>query len=392
MNRPERVAYADCFSGISGDMFLGAILHCGMPEDYFLSEVNKIGLDGVRIQVTHAKSHGIGCCKVEILSEIQQQFRHLPSIKKLLQESSLNKDVIEKSLQVFEEIARAEAKVHQIDIEKVHFHEIGAIDTIIDVVGVITGLQYLGINTLYCSPLPSPRGFVICDHGKLPLPAPAVCEILEGVPSYGVNIDKELVTPTGAALVKVLAIDFGPMPSMRILASGYGAGSHTLPDNQPNLFRLITGAAEKTEEEKQVEVIETNLDDWNPEGFPYLCELLFEKGALDVSLTSILMKKGRPGFTLTVISPLHSAPDIRTLILNETTSIGLRFRKENRQTLPRCIVEVGTPWGKIKAKKVTCENGERVYPEYEECRKVAKKHNVPLHLIYDMIKGKVENL
>lgn len=390
MNSPERIAYADCFSGISGDMFLGALLHCGMPEDFFRAEIDKLGLDGFNISISPANSHGIGCCKIEIQNNLQQQFRHLSSITKIIEESSLDPLIIDKSLLIFKEIARAEAKVHQIDIEKVHFHEVGALDTIIDVVGVVAGLHYLGITNLYCSPLPSPRGFVICDHGKLPLPAPAVCEILRGIPCYGVDIDKELVTPTGAALIKVLAKDFGPMPPLRIQANGYGIGSHILPDNQPNLFRIITGLPENTAEEQQVEVITTNLDDWNPEGFPYLCELLFVKGALDVSLTSILMKKGRPGFTLKVISPLTLSLDLRQLILSETTAIGLRFRKENRQTLPRRIIDVSTPWGNIKAKKIIIGNDQVIYPEYEDCRRVAKQHKVPLHFVYDAVKSKAE--
>jgi len=214
------------------------------------------------------------------------------------------------------------------------------------------------------------------------LPAPAVCELLRGIPVYGVPIEQELVTPTGAALLRVLADHFGPMEPMIIEQTGYGAGSHVLPDQRPNLFRLIVGRTNSVNESQEVEIIETNLDDWNPEGFPYVCDLLLAKGALDVSLAPLQMKKGRPGFRLQVICiPAHGHM-LKEIILSETTAIGLRFRREQRYTLARKKVFVETRWGKLQAKKVWTPAGNLIYPEYEACREIAARHKVPLQLVY----------
>ncbi len=383
------IGYADCFSGISGDMFLGALIHCGLSEEHLRNDLTKLGLDDYDIKVIPHKVNGIGSIKIDVIGNPQQDFRHLSSILAILDGAELPEFIITQSKKVFIELARAEAHVHQIDIEKVHFHEVGAIDTIVDIVGTVAGLHHLGVEKLIASPIPAPRGFVKCDHGILPLPAPAVCEILKGVPCYGVEMEQELVTPTGAALIKVLTDDFGTMPPMKIDTTGYGAGSHTLPNNHPNLFRLIIGEATTVAEQQQVEMIETHLDDWNPEGCPHLFDLLLSHGALDVSLTPIQMKKGRPGFKLQVIcSPAH-ASTIKKTIFCETSAIGLRYHSIQRQTLPREMIEVATHWGTILAKKVSTPDGDRVYPEYEECRKVALQHGVSLHTVYNsVIKGK----
>lgn len=387
MNPSPRLAYADCFSGVSGDMFLGALLHCGLPEEILRRELARIDIGEFSLSLSTPTICGIGSCKVHIEpGATQQDFRHLESICSILKKSSLDTAVIERSLAVFTELARAEAKVHDTKPENIHFHEVGAVDTIIDIVGTVAGLHYLGIEKLVTAPIPQPRGFVKCAHGTLPLPAPAVCEILRDVPCYGVELEQELVTPTGAAILKVLSDDFGKMPPMIISSTGYGAGSHTLPDHQPNLFRLILGAPVHVDEHQQVEVIETNIDDWNTEGFPYLLEKLFEQGALDVSLTPLHMKKGRPGFGLQVIAPLHLALNLKEIIFSETPAIGLRYRRESRQTLSREIVEVETPWGKLAAKQVITPKGAQIYPEYEECRKIALAHNIPLREVYAAIR------
>ncbi len=382
MSRLHLTAYADCFAGISGDMFLGALIHNGFAASVLQEELDKLDISGYDIDINKKISCGISAIHVAVHGEPQHHYRHLSTIVALLQNSRLNHQVISQSIKVFQEIARAEAKVHGIPVEAVHFHEVGAVDTIVDVVGTIAGLFHLGVSRLYSSPLPTPRGFVKCAHGRLPLPAPAVCEILSGVPCYGVDQTCELVTPTGAALLKVLSRGFGPMPPMSIISTGYGAGSHELSDNTPNLFRLILGNHDEVQEHQEVEVIETHLDDWSPEGFPHLCALLFDNGALDVSLTPIQMKKGRPGFAIKIISPPHLARPLRQILLTETTSIGLRYRREYRQTLPRRTVTVSTPWGSLSAKQVETPGGTRIYPEYEECRKIAAKHVVPLHQVY----------
>ncbi len=386
MTSPTLIGYADCFSGISGDMFLGAVLHCGMPEELLRDELAKLKIDGYQLSISSRRINGIGSTKVDVLCEKNQEFRHLSKILDLLHNSNLDDRIISYAEKVFIILAQAEAKVHDIELEKVHFHEVGALDTIIDIVGSIAGLTHLGIEKLYSSPLPSPHGFVHCSHGMLPLPAPAVCEILEGVPCYGVNIEHELVTPTGAALIKGLASGFGHMVPMTIKKTGYGAGSTIREKGLPNLFRLITGEAVSVNEKQEVEVIETNLDDWSPEGYPHLCDKLFDAGALDVNLTPIHMKKGRPGFKLQVISSAAHSAAIKNTLFRETTSIGLRFRKEHRVTLEREHIEVTTPWGRIQAKKVTRPDGDIIYPEYEECRKLALQHGIALGRVYDAVK------
>ncbi|MBU1567292.1 MAG: nickel pincer cofactor biosynthesis protein LarC [Proteobacteria bacterium] len=381
-----RIGYADCFSGISGDMLLGALLHAGLDRQLLVEELSKLRLAGLDMQIAEKTIQSISCVQVRVNSEQRQELRTLPAILALLERSELEAPVVKRASQVFRALAMAEAKVHNITAEQVHFHEVGALDTIVDVVGVVFGLQQLGIRRLVSSPLPTGHGFVECAHGLLPLPAPAVCELLQGIPTYGVDLRQELVTPTGAALIATLADSFGPLPPLTISATGYGAGSRILSNGQPNLLRLIIGESADVAECQVVEVIETNLDDWSPEGFPHLTELLFARGALDMTLTPVHMKKGRPGFTLQVISPPALAQPLKETILAHTTAIGLRFRREERQTLPRDIVTVTTKWGEIKAKKVQSPTGWVVHPEYEECRRVALNHGLPLSEVYNEVR------
>lgn len=382
MPSPPTIAYADCFSGVSGDMLLAALLHAGLSEDRLREELAKLPINDVEITLTATTDQAIAARRVEIRSTRQQELRHLPDLLDILSRSRLSEKVCTTSAAIFTAIATAEAKIHGIAVDQVHFHEIGAIDTIIDVVGTVVGLELLGIKRLIASPLPLGRGFVQCAHGRLPLPAPAVCELLRDVPTYGVEIEQELVTPTGAALISGLAGSYGPMPSMTITATGYGAGSHILPHAQPNLLRLIIGRENRVAEAQTVEVIETNLDDWSPEGFPFLCERLFIAAALDVSLSPLQMKKGRPGYCLQVICQAAHAPALEELIFTETTAIGLRRRQEQRRTLPRRQITVPSPWGEIIAKQVTTPHGERIYPEYEACRAIAQQHGVSLPEVY----------
>ena len=377
-----RIAYADCFAGVSGDMFLGALLHAGLDEDLLRRELGRLDIGPFKLSVEKKTSCSIEGLSVRVGNEPRPEFRHLSSILAVLDRSGLPEQVTTRAAEVFRELAVAEAKVHGIAIEQVHFHEIGAVDTIIDVVGAVLGLHLLDIRRLTASPVPMGRGFVACAHGALPLPAPAVCELLRGLPVYGAPIEQELVTPTGAALLKVLADHFGPMEPMTIDATGYGAGAHILPDNRPNLFRLIIGQANTVTEAQEVEIIETNLDDWNAEGFPYVCDLLLGRGALDVSLAPLQMKKGRPGFRLQVICAPAHALRLKETILSETSAIGLRFRREQRSTLARERIFVDTRWGKIQAKKVWTPAGVVIHPEYEACREIAARHTVPLQQVY----------
>jgi len=382
MTASTKVAYLDCFSGISGDMFLGALLNAGLPQKHLLAELKKLHLEPFEFISATKNVSSIAACSVTIHSQTKRSFRNLSDITAILEASSLEQSVIDKSLTVFNRLAVAEAQVHGKPVEEIHFHEVGALDTIIDVVGTIAGLSLLGVETLLCSPLPLGRGFVRCAHGNLPLPAPAVCNLLEHVPVYGVEAETELVTPTGAALAVSLAESFCALPPMTITATGYGAGDHAGTDDRPNLLRLFIGWQETVSETQQVEVIETNIDDWNPEGFPYLFERLFANDALDVSLVPIQMKKGRPGICLQVICHFQHGPKLKEIILSETSAIGLRFRNERRMTLPRETVLLSSRWGSVSAKKVQTPAGIRVYPEYESCRIIAAKHELPLECVY----------
>lgn len=374
--------YLDCFSGISGDMFLGALIDAGLSRQLLEHELAKLKLEPYEFQVVETKIQSITATSISIESKSQQRFRNLADITEILSRSALEKPVIRKSLAVFQCLAEAEAKVHGKPVNEIHFHEVGALDTIIDVVGTVAGLHLLGIKKVYCSPLPLGRGFVNCAHGNLPLPAPAVCNLLKDIPVYGIDAARELVTPTGAALAATLVDQFGEIPAITPTATGYGAGDWPGTDDRPNLLRLIMGYSEIVEEAQQVEVIETNLDDWSPEGFPFLCDRLFASQALDVSLIPIQMKKGRPGFCLRVIARLQDSPKLKEIILTETSAIGLRYRTEQRLTLPRTFVEVNTRWGRVTAKKVEMANGSKIYPEYESCRLIAEKHSLSLDTVY----------
>ncbi len=379
---PQKIAYADCFSGISGDMFLAGLLDSGLPGEVLRSGLARLGLAGVELEISKEKQQGLSATRVRVTMAGEQPPRTWENIQGLLKECELTAPVRKKSLAVFAALAGAEAKVHGCAPAKVHFHELGGVDTLVDVVGTLIGLDHLGIEKIISSPLPMPRGWVTCDHGRLPLPAPAVCELLTGVEVYGVDLDQELVTPTGAALLKTLASSFGPLPPMVIHRVGYGSGSRVRRDGRPNLFRLIIGRARACTEVQEVEVIETSLDDWAPESFQFVSEQLFGAGALDVSIAPIQMKKGRPGFLLQVLADPAHALACKQLILSETTAIGLRFRTEQRLTLARTPGHVATPWGRVQVKKIETPCGPVLYPEYEDCCRLAKAHKIPLRTVY----------
>lgn len=379
------IAYADCFSGISGDMFLGALLDAGLPEQVLRDALAKLDLDGYRLSVSHLTRSGIRATKLDVEVEKEQPFREYSSIKELLAKSSLTEPVKERALNIFQALAEAEAYVHGCDPDKVHFHEVGAIDSIIDIVGAAVGLDYFAVSRFISSPLPMPSGWVQCQHGRLPLPAPAVCELTKEMPVYGVDLQTELVTPTGAAIIKATSSDFGPMPNMASRQVGYGAGTKELANQQPNLFRLFLGESIDASEHQEVIITETNLDDWSPEGFPYLSEKLFQNGALDVVMIPIQMKKGRPGFTIQVISSVAGAKQLQEIILTETTAIGLRYRREQRWTLPRQTGTVSTQWGEVQAKRIDTPAGPRLTPEYEDCSRVARKTGQPLSDVYQEV-------
>jgi len=384
------IAYLDCFSGIAGDMLLAALLDAGLPLATLNEQLALLPISGYQLLTARTQESGIAALRLtvrETAATDSDQPHHQPhrswlEIDAMLAASRLADPTKSKARRIFAALATAEGKVHGRPREEIHFHEVGAVDAVVDIVGAVIGLAHLGIERLVCSPLPMPSGWVSCAHGSLPLPAPAVLELLAGAPTYGVELAQELVTPTGAAIVKGLAADFGPMPPMTIEKTGYGAGSRPRADGRPNLLRLVLGQSHLPAEAQSVEVIETHLDDWAGEGFPYLCEQLFARQALDVALVPILMKKGRPGFLLRVLADPAHALALKQCILSETTAIGLRCHREERWTLPRRAGTVSTEWGEIAVKKVVTPAGPVLYPEYESCREAAIRCRVPLARIH----------
>ncbi len=363
-------------------MLLGALIDAGWPESELHECVERLGLYGVRIKVSRETIQQINAVRVHVESDGTQPLRHLPQIRETLEQSTLPGQVQNMAMNVFRRLAEAEAAVHGCTVDKVHFHEVGAMDALVDIVGAAAGLAWLKIEQLACSPLPMPGGFVRCSHGELPLPAPAVCELLRGIPVYGVNLDQELVTPTGAALAREMAREFGRLPPMKLERTGYGAGAMQRPDGRPNLLRFIIGTGFQAREAQRVEVIETHLDDWNAELWPHVSQQLMDSGALDVSLTPMLMKKGRPGYLLRVVSDPIQGPHLRQMILAETSGIGLRSRMEERTTLPRRNVTLETPWGPIQAKEIDTPAGPVITPEFEACRQMAQRHGLALQFVY----------
>jgi hypothetical protein len=378
----DRLLYLDCFAGISGDMFLGLLLDLGCSEASLREGLARLALPGWQLTVHRDPAGPIAATGIEVAITGPQPRRTWQEIRDWLAAAPLPDSIRARALAVFKLLAAAEARVHGCTPDEIHFHEVGATDAIIDIVGTAIGLDILAIDRILCSPLPMPHGQVECAHGLLPLPAPAVCELLKGAPVYGVELEQELVTPTGAALVRQLAEGFGPMPPMLIEQVGYGRGRQELGDGRPNLLRGVIGRSRKASEAAEVEVISCNLDDWSPEGFPFLSEKLFSLGVLDVILIPVQMKKGRPGFLLQVICRPGEGWEAQRLILTETTSIGLRFHREERWTLPRRLGTVATPLGRIRVKLAEAPNGPVLYPEYEDCRRLALETGRPLKAIY----------
>lgn len=381
------IAYFDCFSGISGDMALGAFIDLGVPADWLKESIYKIPLTDFDLSVSVVSRSGINAKRVEVKISDNSPTRDYTRIHNLISESPLSEKVKEKSISVFEIIAEAEAVIHGCPKEKVHFHELGGVDAIVDIVGTALCVEYLGITKIFASKIPMPSGFVTCRHGKIPVPAPATLSILKEVQVYGVDITHELVTPTGAAIVKAFSESFGVFPDMTVDGSGYGAGKHVL-ENIPNLLRIVTGRSdEKTVYSKEKIVqIETCIDDMNPEIFGFLMDRLFEDGALDVYWTSVFMKKNRPGTEVHVICRHDKKDDVIKRILSETTTLGVRCHEAERNILLRKNVEIVTSYGKVSVKCITNPDGStRFFPEYEVCKKIAIEKKVPLKNVYENI-------
>ncbi|MDI6689291.1 MAG: nickel pincer cofactor biosynthesis protein LarC [Actinomycetota bacterium] len=381
-----KIAYFDCFSGISGDMVLGALLDAGFPFEVLLTELKKLPLKDYEIKAEKVEKLGISATKVCVRAEEKGIIRTWSNVKSIIQESKLHPDVKEESQRIFLKLAEAESKTHRKSIDQVHFHEIGAHDTLIDIVGTVIGLHYLGIKEIYSSPLATGMGLMKTEHGVLPIPAPATLEILKDIPIYSAGIATELVTPTGAAIIKTYAKEFGEMPPLKIASIGYGAGTRDL--KIPNVLRILVGEALSIGEEMDlVETIRANIDDMNPEVYHHVMERLFEAGALDVWLTPIYMKRNRPGVTLSVLLPLRIEEKILEILFEETTTLGIRCSRETRRKLTREILEIDTEFGPI-AIKMGKFRGRivNISPEYEDCARIARESNVPLKLVYEKAK------
>ena len=379
-----KIAYFDCFSGASGDMILGAMMDAGLPLDVLTNELAKLDLGHYDLQVEKVTKKGMGGSQAKVLIDDDHHHhhhRHLHHIEEIIGQSDLSDKVKTKSLAIFKRLAEAEAKVHRTTIDEIHFHEVGAVDAIIDVVGAVAGLAALEIEKIYCSALHVGTGTVECAHGTLPVPAPATAELIQGKPVYSTGVEGELLTPTGAAILTTLASsEFGIMPAMTLETTGYGAGNADIAI--PNLLRITIGdTAEEVKglESERVAVVETSIDDMNPQIYDYLMEKMLQMGVMDVFLVPLHMKKNRPGTLLTVLCRPEMVDQITDFIITETTTIGLRWRIDSRLKAGREIKAMETPYGVIKFK--VAKSGNRtvnVSPEYEDCKRVAIKKNIAL--------------
>lgn len=374
--------YLDTFSGISGDMFLGLLFDLGINPDALHKELAKLDLNGYEIEVRTEKRCGVAGSYVDIRVEKQKSSRTWLEIDTMIADSSLDDPDKELARSIFRRLGAAEAKIHGIDLQKVHFHEVGAVDSILDIVGAAIGLNRLGIDQVLCAPLPLGQGSIKSAHGTYPLPAPATLEVLTGCPTRPDDSGLELVTPTGAVIAAEIAT-FMPMPEMIIEKIGYGLGSRDM-ENRPNVLRGIIGDAEKVGAIHDiVSVIETHLDDCNPEWLGYLMEKLFDQGALDVAYTPLQMKKNRPGIRVTVIGPRELATELEQLLLRHSSAIGVRRYETCRRKLRREKRKVETGLGEVEVKCLFDDDElVRITPEFESCRQLAETHDRPLPEIY----------
>jgi len=376
-----KTAYFDAFSGISGDMVVASLIDAGMPLAHLKRELKKLGLDGYRLSAEKVKRSGIYATTFNVKITGKQKNRDYADIKSLLEKSRLAPEVKETALAIFRKIAEAEGRVHNQPLEKVHFHEVGAVDSIVDIMGAAIGFHTLGIRRFECSPIPTGRGFADTMHGMMPIPAPATLLLLKGIPIAPDATEMELTTPTGAAIAATLAAKFGPMPAMRPAAVGYGAGTKIRQDRVPNLFRLVIGEPDGAS--KKLMVIETNLDDATPESVGYAMLKILSAGALDVWVAPMTMKKGRQAFCLSVLCDPRKAADLRNLLLEETPTLGVRQYEVQRYELERTIVSVKTKFGAVRVKRALTPSGrQRLKPEYDDCRALAEKTGQPFETVY----------
>lgn len=378
-----KIAYLDCFSGVSGDMFVGSLLDAALPLEELTRTLSGLKLNGYTISAKREERHHISGTRFTVaVQEKSHKARHLRDIREILESSDLPPSVVVRAGSVFEKLAIAEGKIHNISPDEVHFHEVGAVDSIIDIVATMVGTHLLGIEKFFASTIPVGSGMIASAHGNIPVPSPATIALLKGVPIYSGGQDVEMVTPTGASLVTSLSSSFGPVPPMIVESVGYGVGSRTLAD-RPNLLRILIGNDSDKENSETVAVLESNLDDMSPELLGYLMDRLFDAGAHDVSFLPTQMKKNRPGIQLQVVGQPQDRERLTAIIFRESTTLGVRYRFSQRAVLKREELTVDSPWGKMRVKKVITQEGKtRLLPEYEECRRIAKDNNLALRDVY----------
>ena len=381
-----KAAYFDCFSGISGDMTLGALVDAGCSLERLREDLKGLKVPGWQISAEKVWKNGMAATHVSVRTMDPQTHRSLSTILGIIEKSKLAADVRERASSIFRRLGEAEAAVHDVPIEKVHFHEVGAVDAIVDIVGACIGFSVLGIEEFQCSPLNVGGGSAKMAHGMLPVPAPAAARLLLGKPTYSNGMQKELVTPTGAAIVATLCQSFGPQPPLRVQSIGYGAGATDL-EGQPNVLRIMVGESLQhleTEFDEEIRVIEANLDDLNPQVYGYFAEKALAAGALDVFTTPVQMKKGRPGTLLTLLCKPENARKLTDLVFAETTTFGLRSYTAERRILPREWQRVQTRFGEVRMKIARVNDKVlQVSPEYEDCRKLAEEKKVALREVMD---------
>ena len=377
-----KIAYFDCFSGISGDMCLGALVDAGAPLEEIARRLRRLPLRGYHLTGKKILRAGISATKVDIVFRPTKVPEGTPArkwrdIEKIIGDSTIPGDIKKKGLDIFRLLFAAESKVHGISFNKIHLHELAAADCLVDIFGTLIGLDILGVKSVYASAINFGSGFIKTSHGTMPVPAPAVAEILKDVPVYSSGPSYELTTPTGAAIIKHLSSSFGGIPVFKPQKIGLGAGTNDF-QHSPNVLRLFIGDLSGNDVCETVTVIETNIDDMNPQVYEYLAERLFERGALDVFLTQILMKKMRPAVKLSVICSHNVRNDLIHLILKETSSIGLRYYETSRVTMQRSLHKVSSKYGKVGIKVSNLGEIQKFSPEYEDCKAIAKKSGKPL--------------
>ena len=374
------ILYADMAGGVAGDMILGAMVDCGLPREKLQSEIDKLGIPDLKIQAKEVKKGGFRCLKVDVQTSEEHHHRTFTTIKEMLEKSTLSDKVRDYSIRIFRRLAEAEGAAHMIPAEEVHFHEVGAADSIADIVGAAVGLEYFQADGFHHSDFLLGSGTIKCEHGIIPLPAPATLHLVKDFRFRKLDILGELTTPTGAAIIT--ALSKGAMPNTPQIYTKFGLGAGSKEhDNLPGYFRLWLLQDEVAPQLEEI-VIQANIDDMNPEIYPYLLEKLFEAGALDAYLTPVSMKKGRPGTLITITTPKIRLEAISDALFRQSTTIGLRWYPVNRMKLERGVDSCKSPWGEIRGKYAMIEGKKRFKPEFEECRRIAEEQKIPLVEVY----------